>query len=251
MGSTPVSEATARVQALIAEARDPIVRARLLVPRAVLAAASGHFDEARALMAESTAITPPAEAKALRCTCLSYAARIELLAGNVLRAEELARELCDYYWAEGMVAYLSSELMFLVDALIAQGRLDEAAVELGRAGPLAAPDDIDAHFRQARSRARLELARGDLDAAEQSARQAVTRVLEVEAPDEHAETLLVLARVLLAAGNEAEGRAAAEEALEIVVARENLPLGEQARELLTPSKPLQVFPPIVRTEAQA
>ena len=157
---------------------------------------------------------------------------MELLAGNYTRAEELARELCEGYWATGLVAYLSSEVTYLVDALIPQGQLDEAAAELERVEPLVAPDDVDALFRQARSRARLELARGNIEAAEVSARAAVEHVEQAQTADEHVDTLMVLAAVLLAGDGREEARAVTARALEVAEARENVVLAARARELL-------------------
>jgi hypothetical protein len=55
---------------------------------------------------------------------------------------------------------------------------------------------------------------------------------EAMAPDEHAETLLLLAEILVAAGRDDEARVAAAEALEVAEAREHLVFVQQARELL-------------------
>lgn len=135
--------------------------------------------------------------------------------------------------AEALGVYRTGRrIMPLVDARIAQGRLDEAGGWLERAAPWAAPDDLDALFRQARSRARYELARGNLEAAEAAARKAFHLLDDTEAADDRAEAGVVLARVLLAAGRDDEARAAAAEALETSERRENVVVAQWSRELL-------------------
>jgi hypothetical protein len=160
------------------------------------------------------------------------------LAGNAQRAEELARVGVADLESQGLIRYLSSEICFLVDALILQGKLEEAEAQLERAKPWAAPDDYDALLRQARSRARLELARGSFESAEVSCREAIQHVERADAPDEHAETLILLARILRALGREAEVEAALAEALAVSEARGALVLNEQARELLGARRPV-------------
>ncbi|MFL5982426.1 MAG: ATP-binding protein, partial [Gaiellaceae bacterium] len=227
-GTTPVSEAISRVNKLGDEAGDPIIRARLKTSLSVLYGASGRFDDARAALAEAAALAPPSyDATSIT----SWAARLELVARNYRRAEELARELCAYYRARDLIGYLTSEQMFVVDALVGQGRLTEAAVELESA-PTPAPDDTDALFRQARSRAALALARGELDAAEEHARASAAYTDGFEVPDEHCQTLLVLARVLIAQERDAEAREVIEEILAYSARRENVVFENRARELL-------------------
>jgi tetratricopeptide (TPR) repeat protein len=159
-------------------------------------------------------------------------AQMEFQAGNHRRAEEAARASCADMQSRGLVRYLSTELCFLVDPLIAQGQLEEAAAQLERAAPLAAPDNVDALFRQARSRARLEHARGNLDVAEAAARKSMEYVLEEDVPDALAECSLVLAEVLQAAGREEQAREAALNALRISQARENAIFTQKASEFL-------------------
>jgi tetratricopeptide (TPR) repeat protein len=207
---------------------DPVLRARLLASRSILLGASGRFDEARASLAEAATNGRPGYDSVL----LSKTTRLELLARNFRRAEELARELCAGYRALGLTSFLSSEQMYLVDALLGQGRLGEAAVELETA-PAPEPDDTDALFRQARSHAALELARGELEAAEEHARAAAAYTDGIELPDEHCQTLLVLARVLLEQGRHDEAHSVLEETIAFSSRRENVVLEQRARELLS------------------
>lgn len=232
LGGAPVGEGIARVRALIAEAGDAVTRARLMNCLATLEAKRGRFDDARTLLAEARAVLSPAELAQVEDYLVFNGAHIETMAGNMHRAEELARQGCRDYESRGWVRYLSSEMMFLVDALIAQGRLEEASTYLEQARPYAAPDDVDAQYRQARSRARLELARGNFDAAEASARTSITFAQRDEVADEHAQCLLVLAEVLRATAREDEARNVTADALRLAEERGHEVLAQHARELL-------------------
>jgi DNA-binding SARP family transcriptional activator len=238
LGAAPIGEALPRLRALYDEADDAFTRCRLLNCIASLEAMRGHFDESRAIVAEARAMAPPAMAYDLDGYLLSTGSRTEYMAGNFRRAEELARASNLSLEAQGLVRYMSSELTFLIDPLIAQGKLAEAVVQLEKAAPLAAPDDVDALLRQARSRARLALARGELDAAETFVRTALSYVEQAMAPDEHADALLLLARILIADGRDHEAREAAAEAHELAEAREHAVYVQQARELLAAPAPV-------------
>jgi tetratricopeptide (TPR) repeat protein len=207
-----------------------------MVSMAMLAGVQGRFDEARQTLAEIRGFLPAPALTSYESVLLSYGARLELLGGNFQRAEELARALCTDYRAAGLRAFLSSEQMFLVDALLGQGRIEEAAAELDQA-PAGAADDTDAQFRQARSRAMLELARGNLRAAEDLARTAVGFMEETQSAEEHCQTLFVLAHVLSAADLEDEAHEVVSQALRIAEDRENVVFAQRAREMLGAAEP--------------
>jgi DNA-binding SARP family transcriptional activator len=231
-GAMPISEASRRVGALRSEANDPTTRAHLMCSLGMLAGASGRFDDARMLFAEALASTPEGERANVIGQLLSFSTRVEFLAASLNRAEELARELCAFYENEGLAAYLCSALCYVVDPLTMQGRLEEAEAELARAVPITPDDDWDGLLRQARCRARLELAHGNLDAAESAARESLGYLDETQIADELADSLLVLARVLTAAGRADEAREAATDALRVSEAREHVVFAQQARGLL-------------------
>jgi DNA-binding SARP family transcriptional activator len=227
-----VPEAIDEIRGLLARAPDATTRARITNTRALLRALQGRFDEARATVAESWAMLPATERVRLHDHWLGIATRVEVLAENWVRAEDLARQLSDSYRREGLMAYFSSEAMFLADVLVAQGRLDEAEELLEEAALWAADDDVDAQFRQARTRARLELARGNLDAAEAAARRSLSDLEQAQSTDELVETMLVFAQVLRALGREAEATDAAAEALRLSTERGNLVFAQRARRML-------------------
>jgi DNA-binding SARP family transcriptional activator len=232
LGGAPVGEGIIRIRQLLKEADDGLTRGKLMCQLARLTAKQGRFDEGRELLARALADAPPSEREIVEGYFNGIGVQLELMAGNWRRAEEYGRANCDPLEAQGLVRYLSSELMFLVDALTPQGKFEEAEAILERAAPYASPDDLDALFRQARSRARLELARGNADAALAAIRRAIEWVEEGEAPDEHAETLLVLADVQRTLGDHAEAAEAAAEAMRMCDESGNVVLVQRARELL-------------------
>jgi DNA-binding SARP family transcriptional activator len=232
LGGAPAGEGVRRMQSMLKEAEDGVTRGKILCHLAKVTAKQGRFDEARALLAEAGTAAPPSESSIVAGYVYGVGGQVELLAGNWLRAEEYAQLSCDDLAAEGLVRYLSTELCFLIDALIPQGRFDEAEALLERAAPYAAEDDVDALFRQARSRARLELARGNVAAALDASGRAIAWVVDGDAPDEHAETLIVHAEVLRASGSEAEAQDALANALRLSEESENVVLAQRAREML-------------------
>jgi tetratricopeptide (TPR) repeat protein len=116
--------------------------------------------------------------------------------------------------------------------LIGIGQFEEAEATLELAKQWAALDDVDALVRQARSAARLAFARGAAAEAESFGREALEHIEVADAVDEHAETLLLLAEIRLAAGDNDEAAAASAKALAIAEARGNVVFMQQARELL-------------------
>ena len=81
-------------------------------------------------------------------------------------------------------------------------------------------------------------ARGHFESAERHIRVALSHVEAAEAPDEHADTLLDLMRILHAQGRDGEARGAAEEALRVAEERESFVFADRAREFLASSAPV-------------
>jgi DNA-binding SARP family transcriptional activator/tetratricopeptide (TPR) repeat protein len=231
-GPSPVTEAIPRVRALLADATYPLTKARVIVYLAELEGVCGRFEEARALFAESQSLLLKGEQSEVDACAAPPRARLELLAGNPRRAEEISRASCTQLQLQGQLAVLASELTTLADALTAQGRLPEAAAELDRGAAILRDDDIDAIHRQARSRARIQFERGDFDGAEESMRTAIDYVFRQDMLEEQADSLLLLAEIRLAARHPGLAREAATEALRISEARRHASFTDRSRELL-------------------
>jgi tetratricopeptide (TPR) repeat protein len=239
LGAGTTSEGIRRLRALYPDAPDALTRARILISIGFLEGCRRRFDEGRALLVQAVGLAVGHRDRAeIEAYMWTRSAHLETIAGNYARAEEAGRLAVADLERQGLIRYLSSELMLLADALILQGKLDEAEFHIDRAAPMAAPDDADALLRQARSRGRLEFARGHLEAAERHLRVALSHVEAAEAPDEHADTLLDLTRILHAQGREGEAREAATEAARVADERENLVFADRAREFLASSAPV-------------
>ncbi|MFL5841964.1 MAG: BTAD domain-containing putative transcriptional regulator [Thermoleophilaceae bacterium] len=229
--SMPVSEAAPAVRALLEQVHTRASEARVLMYLAELEARTGHFDEMRALLAQAHAAAEGADSSFDACVAMPTV-RLELLAGNWARAEALARKVCDDDERAGLLAYVASDVVYLAEALTAQSRLDEADEALERGLRVLVPTDTDALHGHARARARIELARGEIDAAEASVRRALEQVDQMQWPDARIQTLLLHARILLAAERDDEARAVGEEALVASEALDHAVYTGQARELL-------------------
>ena len=229
-GSIPVSEALPQLQRLFPMARVGSTKGRLLLYLAQLEVRSARFDEARARMAEARAAAGPS----LDCESFDNvtAARLELAAGNPARAEAVMRLECEDLERRGLTTYLSSSIVYLVEALIAQGRLDEAEAELDRVRPFLVETDIDAYHGQARARAALHLARADHEAAEASVLNALGFVAQMQWPDAELQTKVLHSQILFALGRADDARGIAEQVLGASEALEHRFYAERARGLL-------------------
>jgi ATP/maltotriose-dependent transcriptional regulator MalT len=120
----------------------------------------------------------------------------------------------------------------LADTLVDLGRDVEAERFSRRSEELADPDDFDAQMRWRRARARVLARRGELEAAERLAREALELVAGTDALNDHADTLLDLAEVLRLAGRGQQAARAVGEAIVLYERKENVAMATQARRLL-------------------
>ena len=145
VGPTPVEKALRRVEEIGSGAA---ISARLeqtiLVARALLMATLGDFDAARGFVSRAQAL---AEEHGLDGSYhLLSGGRIELLAGDAAAAERELRTVCEHFERIGELGFLSSAAYELADAVVAQGRDEEALglTERWRADRLTVPEDCDA-----------------------------------------------------------------------------------------------------------
>jgi DNA-binding SARP family transcriptional activator/tetratricopeptide (TPR) repeat protein len=220
-GPTPVPEAIRICEEILAQpGQQRRIVASALRALAGLKAMAGEFDEARKLVADHKAI---AEELGLRVTAASAAETygiVEMLAGDPAAAE---RELAAGYGALeeiGETQNFPDLAAKLADALYEQGE-DERALELSEVSERAtAPDDLSAGVQWRGVRAKLLARRGDAQAAEALAREAVALAEETDFPVLRGDALIVLDEV---AG---EGRA---EAIRLYEEKGNVAAAERAR----------------------
>ena len=133
---------------------------------------------------------------------------VERLAGEAAAAESELRPACEGTERIGEFGFLSSLAPLLVEAVLMQGRDDEALLLTERWRPerLTLPEDADAHAGWRRVRAKVLARSGKVGEAERIGREAGNRVA-TELPGAHAMALADLGEVLRLGGH-ADGSAA-------------------------------------------
>jgi tetratricopeptide (TPR) repeat protein len=223
LGPTPVGEALARIGGLTAAAdRNRPLRVHVKRVRAHLEAMSGRFELARDLIAQAKELAAELGLEVSAAGIAMQAGPIELLAGDPAAAEMALRPAYDVLKRMENWGHLASVIPRLVDALLAQGRDDEALRMTEVIEGRIAPEDVDGQVGWRRVRAKLMARRGDLAQAERLAREAVataerTDYLELTA-DAHAD----LAEVLQIAGKPEESAYALNEAIRLYEQKENV-----------------------------
>jgi DNA-binding SARP family transcriptional activator/tetratricopeptide (TPR) repeat protein len=232
-GPVPVAEARPKLRALLAQAASAQAKGRLHLYMAEVEIHAGRLDEARALIAEGGAIAGLDDTD-WASRARTPATSIELLAGNMQRAEALLRTDCDEFERLGQSSYLASKLPYLAEALIGQGRLDEAEAELVRGEAVVVPTDIDAQYGQARTRALLHLARGELELAEAAIDNAIELAGQMQFPDYRIGAPLLKADIVARMGREDDARELATTVLAEAEALGHVVPAERARAHLAP-----------------
>jgi class 3 adenylate cyclase/tetratricopeptide (TPR) repeat protein len=200
-GPTPVPEAIARCEMLLAKATDDR-RAEALVRGALaqLRAMRGEFEEARELCLQSRAILEDLGERVLAASRSLDSARVEMLAEDPDAAERQLRRDYEALEAIGERYYLPGVAGLLAHALNLRGNHDEA-LEFSRISQQWGEEDAEDQALWRRARAKVLARRGELDEAEATIREAVKLVEQTDSPVLQANTLLDLAEVLRIAGN--------------------------------------------------
>jgi len=239
-GPLPVDQGIARCDEFLELAGDdPTIRAWCWTERSALEAMCGEFERARKLLADGK--------RALTELGLTLAAAntaherflIEDLAGAPDAATEVLRDSYQTLEEMGERGFLSTTAGFLSHTLYAQGEYDESARFSRTCEQLAAPDDAASQMLWRRSRAKLLVREGNLQRAEELAREAVELGAETDFLNEHANAIVDLAEIQALVGRRDEAVAAMEEAAKRYELKGNLPAFERARaaaaDLATPS----------------
>jgi tetratricopeptide (TPR) repeat protein len=146
-----------------------------------------------------------------------------MLAGDPASAARRLRESYEALEQMGERGFLSTIAALLAHALLAIGEYDEAEVFSRESKKLAAGDDVFSQVLWRSALAKIEARRGEIERAEQLAREAVRRVEETDLLNAQADTLLDLFEVLRLAGRRDEARAAIQEAARRFEQKANLP----------------------------
>jgi predicted ATPase/class 3 adenylate cyclase len=233
VGPTPVEEALRRLEEIgSGAALNARIEQAILVARALLVATLGDFDTARGFVSRAQALV---EEHGLDGSHQRFSAgRIELLAGDAAAAEHELRTVCAHYEQVGELGFLSSAAYELADAVVAQGRDEEALLltERWRADRLTVPEDRDAQSGWRRVRAKALARSGEFVEAERLGREAVTIASATDVLDLRAQALADLGEVLRLARRPQESRQALEEAVQLYEAKGNVVGAHHVRGLL-------------------
>ena len=232
-GPTPVPEALAFLDALLDKADQiPSIAGYVLGIGGELLAMQGRIDEARANIAQTTAMDDELGARNAGCEDRVTGGRIELLAGNVELAEQKLRHACELLASLGATSVRSTALGMLADALYQLGKLDDAEETLAAAVAIAQSDDIYTQVPCRSVAAKVRARRGDHAQADRLAREAVSLIEKTGRPVYHARALLDLAEVLRLGGRPTEAIPVIEQAIQLYERKEATFYAEQARALL-------------------
>jgi tetratricopeptide (TPR) repeat protein len=230
-GPLPVEEGLARCRGFLeAAGDDQAIRAFCWVELAVLEAMSGEFAHARELLADGTRSISELGLTVWAANNAQEAYYVEMLAGNPEAAASTLRESYTTLEQMGERGFLSTIAGFLAHALCALDEHDEAERFSHASEVAAAPDDVLSQVLWRTARAKVRAQRGDAEAAEALASEAVRLAEGTELLNTQGDALLDLATVLTTAGRREEALKAAESAAARFEQKGNRPSLDRARE---------------------
>ncbi len=222
-GPAPVAEVARRCQEVLASSRaGGAIEARVLRALASVRAMEGRFDEARTLARRSRQMLEDLGLRLRAAFVSETLGSIETLAGDHAAAERELRAGFEVVTELGELGFLSTVAALLARCLVEQGRLEEAERFAAVSGEAAAPDDLATQVSLGSSRARILAARGLLADAERAAQEAVELAEATDDLNSRADTLLDQAEVLRLAGSTDRAAASAERALELYEQKGNV-----------------------------
>jgi len=229
-GPLPVEEGITRCQEFLAlEGEDPTIRATCSVERAVLEAMRGDIETARELLAEGKSTIEEAGLTLWAALNAQESYLVEQLAGTPGTAAATLRASYSTLDEGGERAYLSTIAGFLAHALHAEGEDDEAERFARESEQAASPDDRISQILWRTARAKILARRGELDAAEALAREAIGIGEPTDLLGTRGDAISDLAEVLVLAGRRHESLAALEDASELYERKGNVTALARAR----------------------
>jgi predicted ATPase/class 3 adenylate cyclase len=232
-GPTPADEAIEQCEHLITEGlSDRQAEALVLCSLAQLRAMQGEFEHARELVRAARTVLADLGVIVLAAATAIDSARVELLAGDLVTAENELRRAEETLTMLGEKYLLPPLAAVLAQVVYAQGRADEAEEITRRAEELSDADDVEPQALWRSVRAKVLAGRAVAGEAERLAREAVHLMRTTDAPGMQADALLDLADVLRRSGRSDEARAVAAEAKGLYELKGNKAAAAQAAALL-------------------
>jgi class 3 adenylate cyclase/tetratricopeptide (TPR) repeat protein len=207
-GPTPVPEAITRCETYLSEAKgDRSLEGAITSTLGGLKAMQGEFDAARDLCARAHAIDEDLGLRHRRAARSLVPGAVEMLAGEPAAAELELRSAYETLEAMGEKGVRSIVAAFLGEALYALGEYDEARRFAEISEHTAASNDVVAQILWRGTRAKLVARKGELELAEQIAREAVELAKQTDFLDLRGNACLSLAEVFRLAGSDEERQA--------------------------------------------
>jgi len=231
-GPAPVPAAIARCEEIREQVRSsPLALAATLHPLAALHAMAGEDDAACALVREAGEILR--DLGGIQSAVSHHEALVELIAGRPDGAEQRLRAGYERLDEMGDSLLLSTTAAMLAQAVLAQGRGEEAEALTRVSERTTAPDDIVTQAIWRGTRARALASRGKHDEARPLAEEGVALLARTDLLNHRADALCDLAEVLRLGGSAARGDAALSEALALYEEKQNFARIAQVRSRLT------------------
>jgi class 3 adenylate cyclase/tetratricopeptide (TPR) repeat protein len=232
-GPTPVGEGIRRCEAIRNEVRDDRrAAAATLYPLAGLYAMIGRFDAARELLHFACRTLEDLGYVTQSSSLTHYEGFVEILAGDLARAEERLAFGLGRLEEMGEKAFVASLAVLLAEVLLRQGRQEEAERFVDRSKETAAPDDLEAQITWRTVQAKILATGGRLDDAEALARRAVSLAAETDWSTHHAAACVALGQVLHERGRPLGAETAIRDGLALYQSKGNVVAEEEAQTLL-------------------
>ncbi len=204
----------------------------LLDHRALADAAVGDFDEARAQFATHQHSLEERGMQFFVHTLAFSTAEVELLAQDFDEAERILRSAWSWLGTAGESGYRSSIGVMLAEALLGQGRLDEASGILDECEAMAAPDDASAASGIATVRGLVASRRGLHDEAVALTQAGAETIIATDYVEFGIKAQIALATTLIAAARPEEARPVLRAAIALAERKGSLVLRDAAAQLL-------------------
>ena len=233
-GPSPVPEALSHMAELLLAVRgDPSAEPLVLAVHAFLLALDNKLAEARqALVRQREALESSGQRVLMWASWGQSTGRVELAAGDPLRAEEALRDSYAALRDIGERGFASTIAGLLAHVLIAEDRYADATVFIEECRRAARGADVYSEVLWRTAQARLSAASGDFSAAQKMAEKGSLLALRTEWPNVQGDALLDQCHVLTAVGDRGAAAEVARHALAIYRGKANSPGIERASKLL-------------------
>ena len=242
VGPVPAREAAERCSLLLDEVRSsPLFEARLAAFVAHLEAMRGRAAEAEQMVARARRAMDEHGTRLWQVSIELAGAPLQT--GDLAAAERELRPAYEALKTMGEKTHFSTLVALLANAVYGQGRYEEAEALTRECEEAARSNDVHAHIRWRAIRAKVIAHKGELESADELAREALAFAAESDFLNGHADALVDYAEVLRLAGRRAEASSAVESAVALYELKGNVVSAARARALLDELRAALASPP--------